>query len=307
MRIIDKIAVSACALALLTAFNASSQDLDKIDVRLDSVRKAVAAQKDSIDIHKREYNKAKLQKLKDSKQVLLDQVDAAEDSVMNLSESRTGKTRQLDSLRTAIAGMRVYEYEDNKSYLALVYSRMSEGRLLDIDESQNDFKDMDGFSEYRLRLESARRNFDLYHKGLEALQKPLDASGIKQIRDSLIYTLKLQAAPEDISKGILHVTQAQYNELDSLDIRLSRYPKGELALKQLVNDINGDEDVKRLRMEKNKEGCWKAIEIILNKNEAVYDRYFSLIPYLGDLLDEYIDELRENPLVPAEIEKRILE
>ncbi len=112
------------------------------------------------------------------------------------------------------------------------------------------------------------------------------------------------------------LSDEQKDDLFDLDRRTSRYTDGIIELQKIVININKDRDVKRIRSEKDKtsdaaSACKEAMKKYLvpsktNKLQYVIDRYFSMIPYLGELFAKYKHELSENPLVETEIEKEIL-
>ena len=84
------------------------------------------------------------------------------------------------------------------------------------------------------------------------------------------------------------MTREQFQEMDSMDIKLSRFFGGINKLKEIVKIVNGY---------RNQSDWDKAIDY---KNDversAEYQRYFEVIPFLKKLLKEYWEELKKNPL-----------
>ena len=124
----------------------------------------------------------------------------------------------------------------------------------------------------------------------------------------------LNIKKDDPTKTLFKLSLEQYNELDTMDIRLSRYNNGVLRLQEIVKNVNNDSEIKGLRHSANpddKDLCKEKIERYINpvcESDAhvIYIRYFEMIPYLQKLLNDYWEELQRNPFTtPTETEKLI--
>lgn len=84
------------------------------------------------------------------------------------------------------------------------------------------------------------------------------------------------------------MTREQFQEMDSMDIKLSRFFGGINKLKEIVKTVNGY---------RNQSDWDKAIDYREKvEKSAECQRYFEVIPFLKKLLEKYWKELEEDPL-----------
>lgn len=215
--------------------------------------------------------------------------------------------KQLTELQRELSNMGVYNtvkndriFADNLLVLSKRYSDITDDELRDISESINLFAYRKDFNEYEGRVAAAIRNRSLYQKAQTALSTQYDEGVVDGIRDELYKLLTIDS--DDVTTSQFKLTEQQFSQIDSLDIRLSRYKNGVRELKAVVVAINTSEDVNKYRSIGDKDACINAIAaIILPDNDImkrVYERYFNLIPFLKRMIDEYWLELQENPLTP---------
>lgn len=86
-------------------------------------------------------------------------------------------------------------------------------------------------------------------------------------------------------------------EMDSLNVKLSRIAGGIRNLRDIV-EITKGKIVKLPESESKGKECLKVIRYYRDEVErsAKYQRYFEVIPFLRELLEEYWKELEEDPL-----------
>lgn len=226
----------------------------------------------------------------------------------SLSSELSMLKKQLTELQRELSNMGVYNtvkndriFADNMLVLSKRYSEITDDELRAISESINLFAYRKDFNEYEGRVAAIIRNRSLYQKAQTALNTQYDAEVVDGIRDELYKLLTIDS--DDVTTSQFKLTEQQFSQIDSLDIRLSRYKNGVRELKAVVVAINTSEDVNKYRSLGDKEKCINAIApIILPDNDnmkRVYERYFNLIPFLKRMLDEYWHELQENPLTPS--------
>ena len=226
----------------------------------------------------------------------------------SLSSELAMLKKQLTELQRELSNMGVYNtvkndriFADNMLLLSKRYSDVTDDELRAISESINLFAYRKDFNEYEGRVAAAIRNRSLYQKAQTALSTKYDAEVVDGIRGELYKLLTIDT--DDVTIGRFKLTEEQFSQIDSLDIRLSRYKNGVRELQAVVMAINTNEDVNKYRSIGDKEACVNAIAaIILPDNDnmkRVYERYFDLIPFLKQMLDEYWSELQENPLTPS--------
>lgn len=237
-----------------------------------------------------------------------------------LKSKQQAKTTQIADLKKHTSDLNVYkgdiaklDYEKCNAMLAMPYSQLDVETLQGMMVSADQFKLMTGFEDYKQRLAFTLKNKHLYDLGHSLLTKKYNYDTVNDIAWK-VRNLGNQKA--NAAKKMFALADEQKDDWYDLDRRISRYTGGIKELQKIVININKDRDVKRIRSEKEKtsdaaSACKEAIKKYLvpsetNKLQYVIDRYFSMIPYLGGLFDQYKHELSDNPLVKTKIEKEIL-
>ena len=237
-----------------------------------------------------------------------------------LKSRQQAKTMQIADLKKHTSDLNVYkgdiaklDYEKCKAMLKMPYSKLDVATLQGMMASANQFKLMPEFEDYKQRLAFTLKNKSLYNLGRSLLTKKYNYDRTIDI-GLKIRSLRTQKA--NAAKKMFALSDEQKDDLYDLDLRISRYTGGIKELQKIVININKDRDVKHIRYGKEKtsdaaSACKEAIKKYLvpsetNKLQYVIDRYFSMIPYLGGLFDQYKHELSDNPLFETKIEKEIL-
>jgi len=283
--------------------------------------KALQTQVESLEKEvqkKREINTA----LHTQNDELKTRITITESELGNLGEYQAVKARNDAEQRER---QLAEKYEKNKNLLSKRYSQISEDELNEISSTIDDFKGMKGFPEYKKRVASFMKNKNLFEKANSLLTKPY-TNEVEVIHDQL-YSL-LQIKKDISSKGVFALSKenidgkvSQYNEMDTLDMYLSRYATGVTVFKGIINKVNQDDVVKSYRESKdssNRKQCRDAIENAYQsysytstngkkyKYDEVVERYFVHIPYLKNAYKQYLDQLKKSPLKMTEIEQEIL-
>lgn len=235
-----------------------------------------------------------------------------------LKSEQQAKTKQIADLKKHTSDLNVYkgdiaklDYEKCKAMLAMPYSQLDAETLQGMMASADQFKMMSDFEDYKQRLVFTLKNKHLYDQGRSLLTTSYNYDRTIDIglKVRSLRTQKINAANK-----MFALSDEQKDDWYDLDLRISRYTGGIKELQKIVININNDRDVKLMRSEKTSDAasaCKEAMKKYLvpsktNKLQYVIDRYFSMIPYLGELFAKYKHELSENPLVETEIEKEIL-
>ena len=237
-----------------------------------------------------------------------------------LKSKQQAKITQIADLRKHTSDLNVYkgdiaklDYEKCKAMLTMPYSQLDVETLQGMMASADQFKLMSGFEDYKQRLAFTLKNKSLYNLGRSLLTKKYNYDTV----NGTAWKVRNQGNKKaNVAKKMFALYEEQKDDWYDLDRRISRYTGGVKELQKIVININNDSDVKRIRSEKDKtsdaaSACKEAMKKYLvpsetNKLQYVIDRYFSMIPYLGGLFDQYKHELSENPLVETKIEKEIL-
>lgn len=276
-------------------------------------------------VHK--YDSLLITLSQDSMLVLSQCVDSLEmkheslrQSLLSTHEKIATKRDELSSLTVTLRKMRVYaeiqkqqKFESNWLYLNQRFSQMSSDKLTDISRSTDEFKSLDGFPDYQRRIAFILESKALYDNAWEYISSGEASQNVKTFRTRLWSLFDMMKA--DSIDAARKLSGVQFNELDSLDIRLSRFNGGIEKLKGVVGDINNNKDVIRTRSGKSIKSGEECLTIIKkyifpiegSENDRISQRYFKMIPYLDKLLHDYWEELKTNPFdVPTKTETIII-
>lgn len=203
-------------------------------------------------------------------------------------------------------------FTENMQYLKKRFSQMDIRILQELRSNSQEFSSMNEYKEYLKRIDCTINNKKIYDDGILAINAPFNEPLIESIRDRIIPPSLVKK--DDLKSGVFKLTEDQFSELDSLDIKLSRYKGGVKVLKGTINDINTDEIILSLRASKRnsskKDILDRIREYVLPKQDTdrgkAYVRYFSMVPYLENLLKQYWTEIKQSPFIsPTKTEKII--
>lgn len=178
----------------------------------------------------------------------------------------------------------------------------------DIDQTKyylDYFADLECCKGYIPKFEAFEELYNFYLKANRALCEQRTKNEIQGLRNVILpYRREYESTGR-----VKDITKEQFEELDKLDIALSRYAKGISELSIIVEKINSDPQIKQLRESGGVDKCIEKMKLYCVKNsdnKSVFERYFETVPYLGDLLNQYWEELQNNPLERTEAEAKII-
>ena len=252
---------------------------------------------------------------------LQNKVDSLERDNNSLKKVKVKKADELYGLHLQVSEMGVYSdietkqrYEQNQTLFSKRYSELTPLQVNNVVRSLEDFKNMVGYAEYKKKVKFMERNRNLYEECIGALNSKYNDITVQQLRDQL---LPLRENKENKEQGIFKLNTEQFNEMDSLDIKLSRFKGGLRELQTIIEKVNKDPEIAWLRSEgKNRQQCVEAMRKYLEtepakprkewKNQNVVERYFNMVSYLSKAYQTYKRELSDNPFNTTNIEKEIL-
>lgn len=239
-----------------------------------------------------------------------------EDSIQALDAQIRKATGNVQALEGKLEGMKVYSDRLNKEqkqrqmqellaqnneYLNLRFSKMSMERLKAMKDSLHEFAGQKGFEPYKERLAFAINYKRARDKAWACVDRGEDLDSVGWLR--LDYFMPL--CESDVLRA--KMTQEQFIEMDSLNVKLSRIAGGIRNLRDIV-EITKGKIADLPESESKRKECLEEISDYRNEVErsAKYQRYFEVIPFLKDLLDEYWKELEKDPLkTRTEAEEKI--
>lgn len=287
-------------------------------------------EKDSLknkDLNTR-YNALMSSSSQDSISALAKQVDSLEKqhkalqtAILSIKKDISEKDAELREADSELRNMNVYSeiqnqqaYKSNKLYLNQRYSLISKEKLEEFLNNMDEFKSFEDFTDYQKRVSAALNNKKIYDDASECVNTGVNYQIVDDLRSG-IQTL-LEIKKDDYNKGVYKLSKEQFIELDSLDIKLSRYNNGIRELQNIVSKVNADEEIIQIRNARRsglKRDCIALMKEYVVPEEGseearIFERYFKMIPYLEKLLRKYWNELKANPFeTPTKTEKIITE
>lgn len=257
-----KVSASAKQLEVLTR-SVTMMDVGMLRKTVDSLEQKHLSMEDSIQAFDVQIRKAK-----DTIQALEGKLEGMK--VYSDTLNKEQKQRQMQELLA-----------QNNEYLNLPFSKMSMERLKAMKDSLHEFGEQKGFAQYKEHLAFATKYKPAYDMAWGCVEDGEKLDSIGWLRS--IFFEKLLSSPLKDK-----MTREQFQEMDSMDIKLSRFFGGINKLKEIVKTVNGY---------RNQSDWDKAIDYREKvEKSAECQRYFEVIPFLKKLLEKYWKELEEDPL-----------
>lgn len=189
----------------------------------------------------------------------------------------------------------------NNDYLNLRFSKMSMEHLKAMKDSLHEFGEQKGFAQYKEHLAFAINYKRARDKAWACVDRGEGLDSVARLR--LDYFMPLRESVGLRAK----MTQEQFMEMDSLNVKLSRVAGGIRNLRDIVATAKV-KIANHLESELKGKDCLEVISKYRKEVEesAKYQRYFEVIPFLKELLKEYWTELEKDPLkTRTEAEEKI--
>lgn len=291
---------------LQTEIEALRAYADSLQVQLMEWTTKVSASARQLEVLTRSVTMMNVRMLRETVESLEQKHLSMEDSVQALDAQIRKAEGNVQALEGELEGMKVYSdtlnkeqkqrqmqelLAQNNDYLNLQFSKMSMERLKAMKDSLHEFAGQKGFDPYKERLAFAINYKRARDKAWACVDRGEDLDSVGWLR--LDYFMPLRES--DILRG--KMTQEQFIEMDSLNIKLSRIAGGIRNLRDIVETTKGK--IANLPESKSKgKECLELISDYRDKVEgsAKYQRYFEVIPFLKKLLEEYWKELEDDPL-----------
>lgn len=291
---------------LQTEIEALRAYADSLQVQLMEWTTKVSASARQLEVLTRSVTMMNVRMLRETVESLEQKHLSMEDSVQALDAQIRKAEGNVQALEGELEGMKVYSdtlnkeqkqrqmqelLAQNNDYLNLQFSKMSMERLKAMKDSLHEFAGQKGFDPYKERLAFAINYKRARDKAWACVDRGEDLDSVGWLR--LDYFMPLRES--DILRG--KMTQEQFIEMDSLNIKLSRIAGGIRNLRDIVETTKG----KIANLPESKSKGKECLELISDyrdkvKGSAKYQRYFEVIPFLKKLLEEYWKELEDDPL-----------
>lgn len=277
-----KVSASAKQLEVLTR-SVTMMDVGMLRKTVDSLEQKHLSMEDSIQAFD-----VQIRKDKDTIQALEGKLEGMKEYSARLNKEQ--KQRQMQELLA-----------QNNDYLNLPFSKMSMERLKAMKDSLHEFAGQKGFDPYKERLAFAINYKRARDKAWACVDRGEDLDSVGWLR--LHYFMPLRESVGLRGK----MTQEQFLEMDSLNIKLSRIAGGIRNLRDIVATAKV-KIANHLESELKGKDCLEVISEYRKEVEesAKYQRYFEVIPFLKKLLEKYWKELEKDPLkTRTEAEEKI--
>lgn len=222
--------------------------------------------------------------MEDSVQALDAQIRKAEGNVQALEGKLDTMKVYSDTLNKEQKQRQMQELlAQNNDYLNLRFSKMSMERLKAMKDSLHEFGEQKGFAQYKEHLAFAMKYKPVYDMAWVCVSDGEKLDSIGWLRNNFFKKILSLPLKDKMSKE-------QFQEMDSMDIKLSRIYSGINKLKEIVKTVNSY---------RNKSDWDKDKTIYYRKRleeDTEYQKFVEVIPFLKDLWNEYWEELEEDPL-----------
>lgn len=277
-----KVSASAKQLEVLTR-SITMRDVRMLRETVDSLEQKHLLMEDSIQAFD-----AQIRKAKGNVQALEGKLEG-----MKVYSDRLNKEQKQRQMQELLA--------QNNDYLNLRFSKMSMERLKAMKDSLHEFAGQKGFDPYKERLAFAINYKRARDKAWACVDRGEDLDSVGWLRFDYFMPLR----ESDVLRA--KMTQEQFMEMDSLNVKLSRVAGGIRNLRGIVESAK----VKIANLPESPSKRKECLKVISDYREYVeksaeYQRYFEVIPFLKDLLEKYWKELEEDPLkTRTEAEEKI--
>lgn len=267
-----KVSASAKQLEVLTR-SITMRDVRMLRETVDSLEQKHLSMEDSIQAFD-----AQIRKAKENVQALQGELEKMK--VYSDTLNKEQKQRQMQELLA-----------QNNEYLNLRFSKMSMERLKAMKDSLHEFAGQKGFDPYKKRLAFAINYKRARDKAWACVDRGEGLDSVARLR--LDYFMPLRESVGLRAK----MTQEQFMEMDSLNVKLSRVAGGIRNLRGIVETVK----VKIANLLESESKGKDCLKVIIDYREDVeespeYQRYFEEIPFLKELLKKYWTELEKDPL-----------
>lgn len=301
---------------LQTEIEALRADADSLQVQLMEWTTKVSASAKQLEVLTRSITMRDVRMQRETVDSLEQKHLAMEDTIQALDAQIRKAQGDVHALEGKLERMKVYSdtlnkeqkqrqmqelLAQNNEYLNLLFSKMSMERLKAMKDSLHEFAGQKGFVPYKERLAFAINYKRVRDKAWACVDRGEDLDSVGWLR--LDYFMPLRES--DVLRA--KMTQEQFMEMDSLNVKLSRVAGGIRNLRGIVESAK----VKIANLPESPSKRKECLKVISDYREDVeksaeYQRYFEVIPFLKDLLEKYWKELEEDPLkTRTEAEEKI--
>lgn len=261
--------------------------------------------KDTIRSIETTISKENFDALKNREKKLLGQKQSHVKKKETITSTILKQQHQIDSINKEIEKLHTYavilKKQKCEEIMQKVFSTITREELESVKASLNDLGYMEDFVTYKETVDRFNEYYALFIQATEAISQNTSQETIDHLRN-VIYPL--------LDPSTTKLNGKQWSELDSLDIKLSRYENGRQNLKNIVNKVNTDTHVQQYRTSKQKDECIEMIRKIVTPpaqrtENDIFSRYFDMIPFLQNLLNAYWKEIQADPFNTTKTEEII--
>ena len=241
---------------------------------------------DSIERVKNKINPDSLKRIRQIAKLYKNELATLDVEIAQLKETKGEYEDASQNLEVSNSSMAKYEvelikkeYEENKELLYKSYSKITIEEIAVLEASMTKFKTMNGYVDYENAVSRLKMNKLYYDNGVDLLRRQFQNEPIKEWRE------KFEAHTKNLDEN-------HFEELDSLDIKLSRYKGGILKFQEIITEVEKIANNAKPKEEIKKElNNYFASEDI----KKYENRYAKNIKWLGDRYYNFKNKKQKDP------------
>ncbi|MDD7319107.1 MAG: hypothetical protein SOZ80_02395 [Prevotella sp.] len=177
-------------------------------------------------------------------------------------------------------------YKKNVSLLEKRYSEITQWELDEINNTIDDFKNMDNFADYKYRITNVINHKKVVDSVVAILNNEFNEKKINDIHKKIIVISNKTSSQE------------QAEEIDSLIFKLEYYKQGLEDFQEFIRGIQ--------KAKPKKNNIEQILKTHLYEKDKILKELVYIIPYLNRTFEQYKKELLEHPSETTEVEMEIL-
>lgn len=213
-------------------------------------------------------------------------IEICDKKIDDLNDSIARLQGMLNELKVFVKNKELF---DGKDYLNVSYSEMVSEELDSIRFQLLPYQTDWEVSSFLVKVEKTITSKKVLDRADSILVCPLNI-------DTLLSSMN------EIYELDTLMLKEQYEEFAVRDTSLSRYPGGVLCFNDIITQIKEDENLKLYREDNDSQSAVQFMKGIFEGEECTnyYNRYFSRIPFLKNLFNQYKEALYRDPFVLEE-------
>lgn len=216
-----------------------------------------------------------------------------EDKLAEAQKTVDAKEKELEQLRPFRKQMLEQMLADARQWAQQPFSKLDPVKVSKLLSDCREYGGGDSqFKNAASGVQQLQEDLTLYNEAKGLLNRPYNEQSKNKARENLKLLLKKYAG------------KPQLAELNTVDELLRDYDGNVLLFQQLIADM--DKEIEKERESGNKNAAKEMLELALeddDKKEVIAS--IKTVPYLAQLLDKYLADLKNNPISHSSVEQEV--